>query len=72
MCSSNCWKPTSNNYFKLRIAGIKLLITNAKIVDVVSGEIRSEDAVRVSASGEITELGKSTTLNRSSDETIID
>ena len=49
-----------------------MLITNSKIVDVLSGEIRSEDAVRVAASGEITELGKSTTLNRSSDETIID
>ena len=49
-----------------------MLITNAKIVDVVSGEIRSEDAVRVSANGEITELGKSTTLNRSADEALID
>jgi imidazolonepropionase-like amidohydrolase len=49
-----------------------LLITNAKIVDVLVGEIRSEDAVRVSASGEIVELGKSTTLTSSNNEDSID
>lgn len=65
-------QPTSHNYLELVVAENKLLITNAKIVDVFAGEIKSEDAVRISASGEITELGKSTTLNRSGDEAIID
>jgi len=65
-------QPTSNNYSELVVAENKMLITNAKIVDVLAGEIKSEDAVRISASGEITELGKSTTLNRSGDEAIID
>ena len=49
-----------------------MLITNAKIVDVIAGEIRSEDAVRVLANGEISEIGKSTTLNRSNGENVID
>jgi imidazolonepropionase-like amidohydrolase len=72
MCSSNFWKSTSNNNFKLEASRAKLLVTNAKIVDVLNGEIRSEDALRVSATGEITELGKSTTLNRSGNEEALD
>jgi imidazolonepropionase-like amidohydrolase len=65
-------QPTSHNYSELVVADKKMLITNAKIVDVLAGEIKSEDAVRISASGEISELGKSTTLNRSGDGTVID
>ena len=72
MCSSNFRKPTCNSNFKLEASRAKLLVTNAKIVDVLNGEIRSEDALRVSASGEITELGKSTTLNRSGNEEALD
>lgn len=49
-----------------------MLIVNARIVNVVSGEINSQDAVRISANGKIVELGKSTTLNRSSDDSVID
>ena len=72
MCSSNFRKSTCNNNFKLEASRAKLLVTNAKIVDVLNGEIRSEDALRVSASGEITELGKSTTLNRAGNEEALD
>jgi len=72
MRSSNFRKSTCNNNFKLEASRAKLLVTNAKIVDVLNGEIRSEDALRVSASGEITELGKSTTLNRSGNEEALD
>ena len=71
MCITELWQSTSHNYFRLR-ARNKLLIVNAKIVDVLAGEIKSEDAVRISSNGEIAEIGKSTTLNRSSDETILD
>lgn len=49
-----------------------MLLTNAKIVDVLSGEIRSNDAVRVNSSGCITELGDSQTLTRNRSETTID
>ena len=34
-----------------------MLLTNVKIVDVVAGEIRSSDAVRVDGSGRISEVG---------------
>jgi imidazolonepropionase-like amidohydrolase len=54
------------------LKGKELLLTNAKIVDVVSGEIRSNDAVRVDSLGRISELGKSQTLNRNGSETTID
>jgi imidazolonepropionase-like amidohydrolase len=72
VCSSNFRKPTCNNNFKLEASRAKLLVTNAKIVDVLNGEIRTEDALRVSASGEIIELGKSTTLIRSGNEEALD
>ncbi len=49
-----------------------MLLTNAKIVDVISGEIRSNDAVRVDSSGCIRELGSSQTLTRNGSETTID
>ncbi|MCX6430799.1 MAG: amidohydrolase family protein [Actinobacteria bacterium] len=49
-----------------------MLLANAKIVDVVSGEIGSHDAVRISSDGKIAEIGKSTTLSRGGDETTID
>lgn len=49
-----------------------MLLTNAKIVDVVAGEIRSSDAVRVDGSGRITDIGTSSTLSRNEAETTID
>ena len=49
-----------------------MLIVNARIVDVLSGEINTHDAVRIAGDGKISELGKSTTLIRRSDETVID
>jgi imidazolonepropionase-like amidohydrolase len=49
-----------------------VLIVNAKIVDVLSGEISSHDAVKVSSDGKISEVGKSTTLNRTANETVLD
>ncbi|CAB4817962.1 MAG: amidohydrolase family protein [Actinobacteria bacterium] len=49
-----------------------MLIVNARIVDVLSGEINTHDAVRIADDGKISELGKSTTLIRRSDETVID
>lgn len=49
-----------------------MLLTNTKIVNVVSGEIRASDAVRVDATGRISEMGMSATLNRSGDESVID
>ena len=49
-----------------------MLLTNAKIVDVVAGEIRSSDAVRVDDSGRISELGMSSTLIPNGSEPTID
>jgi len=49
-----------------------MLLTNAKIVDVVAGEILSSDAVRVDSSGRISELGASSTLSRNGSELSID
>lgn len=49
-----------------------MLIVNAKIVDVSSGEIDTQDAVRIADDGKISELGKSTTLMRRSDGAVID
>ena len=49
-----------------------MLIVNARIVDVSSGEIDTQDAVRIAGDGKISELGKSTTLIRRADETVID
>lgn len=41
-----------------------MLLVNAKIVDVLNGEISKFDAIRTNDQGEIVDVGASTTLNR--------
>lgn len=49
-----------------------MLLTNVKIVDVVTGSIQSSDAVRVDDGGRISGIGQSLTLARSGSEEAID
>ncbi len=41
-----------------------MLLVNAKVVDVLNGEISNFDAIRIDSQGKISEVGASTTLNR--------
>ena len=43
-----------------------MLIQNANLVDVISGEIIPDQAVRTDKSGKISEIGKTSTISRSS------
>lgn len=43
-----------------------MLIQNANLVDVISGEIVPDQAVRIDKSGKISEIGKTSTISRSS------